>query len=227
MALTVTATLGSAGGGGTLRLKVLNGAKPVALQTGGGKAQSTAAPVTYDQAGTILSASSVVYGACSNFSSATSFTADAQTTMIDNLLHSGTGDTDGTFRSTGTTGGTGSKTYGCTGPTSTTGSVAWAEVLAATTITEDASSPAVVDNTTAGTLITASFDPPRGSLLVAMVAAVFGTGNATCVMSNDGTPLKWTTLNSAALANQNGAFVFIADILPDSTPQRPMTGSWG
>lgn len=214
--LTVSAVLGGTGIpiGGTLRVKVLTGAKPVALQNGGTGGASSSSSINYDQSITIAATGSYVYGCATNFSNSTTFTADGQTTFIDNLSHSVSGDADCTFRSTNKTSVTGLQTFGCTGPTGTVGSVALAEILAGTSLAEDSSGPAVVDTDSASTLTTASFTPPDGSLLVALVDGIFSsTGTQTITFTDNlASHLNWTQLKLESTSNANLSAVWIADV---------------
>lgn len=215
MAFTVKATQGGSTASGTaLRVKVLTGAAAGPLQTGATATQNGAA--AHQQAITTTVTGSQVYGA-TWVASASTFTAATGTTFADNI-HESDGLTHGSCRTTSATGTPGSVTVGSTAPT-TNGSIALLEVLpdATGTITEDSSGPAFVyGNTTSAT--SASFDPPPGSLLVAMVSANGGASVETMALSDtSGTGMTWTEkvkINPSANAY---AGVWVAQC-PSGTP---------
>lgn len=60
-------------------------------------------------------------------------------------------------------------------------------------ITEDASTPAIATGTGTGNLATASFTPPTGMLLIALVAAGWGSGAAPGITLSDSVAGSWTT----------------------------------
>lgn len=210
--VTATGTFQNTVNGLLLRVKVVTGAKPASSQPGG-TASATGNPVSYDQAITISATGSYVYGAASDFSTDNNFTADSATTLLDNFQDTTDGDQWVTFRSTSTTASTGSHTYGATSPTGDEGSIAMAEILAATSLAEDASSPASV-NASAASVTTAAFNPPAGSLLVAMVSANSGASQATTMAMSDtsGLGLTWTALKQANGVSVNYSGVFVAQM---------------
>jgi len=125
-----------------------------------------------------------VYGAILNGTVAVAFSSiDANTTFNQNVPDATHSVTYGSFRSTaGTT--TSPTTYGAAAPSESAGSLAlaMAEIVAATTLAKDASTPAAVSTTAAKTISTASFNPPPGSLLVATVTSnADGTGSAVSI----------------------------------------------
>jgi hypothetical protein len=207
---TVTATFAgeTTAGGGTLRVTALLGAASV--QTGGTGGAVSTSSVSYDQAITIAAVGSVVYGAAANFSNSTAYTADGSTTFTDNVSFV-SGDRTGTFRSTAATASTGSQTFGASAPTGTAGAVALAEVLAAGTISEDASTTSAVTTTTSGTTITSpSITPPASCLLVVRVAGIAAAGPTSATISDtSGLGLIWTALSQhGGSGAQNYAGVF-------------------
>jgi len=211
--MTVTATATAGGGGGALiRVTALTGAKPAAQQPGGVAGTASASSISFDTAITVAATGSVVYGAAANFSNATSFTADAQTTFSDNYSNSSSGDQLGTFRSTAATSATGSQTYGATN--SASGATALAEILASGTIAEDASATsAEAQSNTATFIASPSFSPPYGSLLVARVVLQNGSTAMTCsITDTSGLGLTWTPLSQHSVANSNYAGVWIAQM---------------
>src|SRR5260370_212819 len=105
----------------------------------------------------------------------------------------------GTTSPTGTAGAT---VVGASAPW-VGGQTALVEILAAGTITEDASSPASASTTAAASVVTASFTPPPGSLLVAIVSA--DASSATVVTVSDSSGLIWTErVHSLAGGSQTG-----------------------
>jgi hypothetical protein len=87
------------------------------------------------------------------------------------------------------------------------------EILPNGTLAEDASAPAVATTTAATTVASASFTPPDGSLLVAMVGSD-GAANGTAVttMTVSGGGLTWTELVHAASASTCYAGVWAAQV---------------
>jgi hypothetical protein len=88
-------------------------------------------------------------------------------------------------------------TIGATAPTLGSGDlyIALAEILAAGTLAEDASTPAPVWTPAAELVTTAAFTPPPGALLVAIAAAnTTGGGDDTIAVSNTGPALAWGQL---------------------------------
>lgn len=210
--LIVTATEGGTGtdDGIILTVKVLTGA--AAVQDGTtGSSPSLTVP---QQAITPSATGSWIYGAVTNVAAATAFTPNSSTQnpFSQNVLYAGDGDTFGTFRSTATTTASTPVTVGASAPTEATTNLIWAaaEILASGTLAEDPSSPAPKNTTTATTISTASFSPPAGSLLVAMVSNN-GTGSGTLTMTVSGGGLTWTQLAGETL---NAASVWIAQVPP-------------
>lgn len=210
MSITVTATQSGGGAfdGMGLTVKVVNNA--AATQNGATAANDST--ITVPELSITPSATgSWVYGAAVNGAAGTGFTAAATTTFDLNAVDTTNNAAYGTCRSTGTTTGGTPVTIGGSGPTEGGGGlgVALAEILAAGTLAEDASSPASVSTDTALTITTAAFTPPAGSLLVAVVAANYsGSGVNVLTMSNSGTALTWVKLIQTT--NFGGSAVFIA-----------------
>lgn len=211
--MTVTATQGgSTANGLILRLYVLTGALPVASQTGGTASLFTASTTVASATGTIQQASSRVYGAIIG-AGGQAFTTGvgAGSTLVDTPV--GNGDSYGTFKNL--TPATGSQNYGLNCAANQNSGVTWLEVLAAATLAEDASAPALANASSAAvtTVTTASFTPPAGSLLVALVASDGGAAVTTMtVTDNLGTHLNWT---QKVVQNPTGgdyAGVWIADV---------------
>jgi hypothetical protein len=221
MSLTVTASQGGTGtdDGIILTVKVLTGALAAAAQNG---TQDASTSITTPQlAITPTATGSWVYGAVTNVAAATAFTANGSTTFSQNVLYAGDGDTFGTFRSTGTTTAATPVTVGASAPAETTGNLIWAaaEILAATTLAEDPSSPAGKNTTTATTISTASFSPPGGSLLVAVVSNN-GTGSGTLTVTvSDTLDLTWTQL---ANTTYDRASVWVAQVPASPAVQVPL-----
>jgi hypothetical protein len=206
MALTVTATATGSGpsDGVSLRIFVLTGAKARASQTGANASQSGAAA---HQATMSTAAGSEVLGALLGVSS---FTFDSGSTSVDNIADAANGVQYGSFKSTAS----GSRNVGASAP-ATAGSMAALEVQASGTIAEDASAPAVATSTTGTSATSASFSPPPGSLIVALVSLLGTAGVATASVS-DTAGLTWTEKIAGHATDMGYAGVWIADI-PGST----------
>jgi len=210
MSMTVTATQGGAAYRGMLlRVKVLTGAAAAASQTGA-TATSTAA---CNASITTTATGSVVYGGLS--SGNVSFTAEPSCTLFDNYQDTTNNESYGSFRTTSATGTPGAVTVGSS--TSGTGytDIAAAEILPSGTITEDSSAPAVVTSDTATALTTASFTPPAGSLIVALIGtdgAASGSTDTTMTVTDTGGGLTWTQLAQAASPSTCYAGVWIAQV---------------
>ena len=207
--LTVTATqTGTSGTFQTLQVKVLTGAKVSASQSGTTekKALTSNAPnnsITPSATGSLIYGGMLVDGG-------TSWTAEAASTIQQTV--SGSGKLAGVFRSTSTTTASTPTTQGATAPSATfSGLLAQAEILAATTLAEDASSPSAVATQSTDTVTTASFSPPPGSLLVAVAVANVASGTDTLVIS-DSSGLTWTTLVQEDPASEGAIIVAVADI---------------
>ena len=185
MAVTVTAAeSGTTFNGILLRVRVLTGT-----------AASQAGAATATQAGTAAHQASItttvtgsqVYGALAEVGG-TNFTGAAGTTIVDSQVDSSNGGTWGSCKTTSATGTPGATTVGASAP-STAGGCALLEILPSGTITEDASSPVTAFTFVTTTITTASFTPPPGSLLVAMVSADASTATTVTV---SGGALTWT-----------------------------------
>jgi len=208
MAITVTATQTGAGGtdnGIALTVKVITGqaASPI------GTVANTITATTPELAITPSGTGSLVYGAVVNAAADTTFTAAGTTTFSANISDTTNGLAYGTIRSTSTTTSGTPVTLGATAPTETSGflGVALCEILKLTTLAEDASSPAVVDSLTAITVTTASFTPPAGSLLVAMVSCNGSANNVnSMVMSVTTSGVTWTSRAIAALSTGSATY---------------------
>lgn len=207
MAMTVTATQGTSSTVGMgLTVKVLTGAAAVASQTGALFVSSTAIN------GSIVTtvAASKVYGAVTN---GAVVAIEPLCTFLSNYNDTANAEWYASFRTTSATGTPGSTLIGCTGTANFPG-IAAQEILAAGTITEDVSSPAVVNSNTATAVTTASFTPPASSLLVAMIACNgTGSGSAeTCTVTDTGGGLTWTQKAHTSAAASLYAGVWIAQV---------------
>lgn len=218
MAITVTAAESVATFNGVLiRVKVLIGtaAAPIgaiATQSGSGAKQQQ---ITTTQTG------SQVYGALLEVGS-TAFTANAQTTLFDNTTDAVNGLTAASCRSTSATGTPGAEVIGASAPAAGGGGTSLLEILPSGTITEDASSPAGVYNASGSSAVTASFTPPAGALLVAMVAA--DASAATVVTVSDSSGLTWTQRVTTQSAGNSYTGIWTAQIPAAAAGgQRPVT----
>jgi hypothetical protein len=209
MAITVTATASGthSRNGLALTVKVLTGAAAVQNGTAVSNPAINPGELPITPAGT----GSWIYGAVCNIVNSTSFTPAATTTFSQNLSDATNGDAYGTFRSTATTTAATPVTLGATAP-AVSCHVALAEVLTSGTLAEDASSPAVVHTFAAKTIATASFTPPAGSLIVAVVASDYdGTGNPITMTVSDSSGLTWAL---ASADSDNIATVWFAYVSP-------------
>lgn len=213
MAMTVTATQGgSTGNGLLLRVFVLTGAKTAASQTGASTNNQFASVTTFAQSIT-TSAGSNVYGAASHGSGTTDTGSNA--TIVDSLDDSTNGWHYDTFKALNVTAA--ATTRGFTlSPTAQSGPFAQLEVLAAGTLAEDASAPAVASTLTAITVTTASFTPPAGSLLVALVGSNGGATVTTMTVS--GGSLSWSEKVKNNPSGGDYAGVWIAQVPAATAP---------
>jgi hypothetical protein len=198
-----------------MRVTVLTGAAAAAAQAGGAAASSADTNVSV----TTTAAGSVVYGALTS-DAGTAWTAEPGTTLTDDFHDTTHGEFYGTFRTTSATGTPGPVTVGAGGGNIFPG-VAAQEILAAGTITEDPSAPALVTTTAATAVTSASFTPPPGSLLVVQVGCDgAGSGSAeTCTVTDAGGGLTWTQMAHTTDPGSIYAGVWIADV-PSGTPSR-------
>ena len=198
MAITVTAAESVATFNGILlQVKVLTGT--AATQNGATATQSSSAGAAHEASITTTVTGSQVYAASANVGSAVAYSANAQSTLFTDQADGSNGLRTGTGRSTSATGTPGAEVIGFSNPQGG-GGVALLEVLPSGTITEDGSSPAAVYNSAGTSVTTASFTPPAGSLLVAMVGADANT--STVVTVSDTSSLTWT---EQIKANASGA----------------------
>lgn len=189
--LTVTGSITNPPSAGLgLSVRVLTGAAAATAQSGATFASVVGGvPPQYDL--TPTATGSYIYG-CTVYSPATTATVDANTTSLLNYAASSVAVF--AFRGTGQTTEGVAVFYGGSAPTATGGDFVQAEILAQGTLAEDASSPAAVDSATASTLTTASFTPPAGSLLVAMIAGIDSGFSADTSSITDTAGLAWTQL---------------------------------
>lgn len=221
MITAVTASQSGAGSanGMALTVKVLTGALAASLQNGA-TIQNNSSITTAQASVTPHATGSVIYGAVANGANSSNFTALASTTMFANVSDAVNGAGYGTLRGTAvTTGGT-PVTIGASAPVSGAGAaaVAFAEILAAGTIAEDASSPASVSTTAAKTAMTAAFTPPASSLLVAMVSNDFSGGGTNTISVSDAAGLAWRPL---VQDSYTVCSVWVADV-PAAFPDSPL-----
>ena len=226
MAITVTATEGAnAVDGILLRVKVLTGAAAAALQAGATKTADTTGTPFSDQTVTTTTAGSVVYGAMANGVINTAFTADARTTFIDQVPDASQICEYASWRATAATGTPGATVLGATAPTNDHGTYAAAEILAAGTIAEDGSGPAAVSSTSLTAITSASFTPPPGSLLVAIVAHC-SSAVSSVTITNSGTALTWHQRAYLSTSAGTGSGVWVADV-PGAGPTSKLNGLLG
>ena len=220
MSITVTATQGgSTANGFLLRVYVITGAKPSASQTGG-SANAAITSSTAFTASITTSAGSNVYGASSRGTGGDSATG-SNATVVDNVADVTNSEEYTTFHALNVT--SGATVRGFTAGGNDSGPLAMLEILAAGTLAEDASAPAQVNTSGAGPLSTASFTPPGGSLLVALIGSDGGAAVTTFTVSGGG--LTWTEKVKNNPSGGDYAGVWIADVPaaaggPPATPRR-------
>jgi hypothetical protein len=112
-ALTVTAS-GWAASGGNLTVRTLLGAAATASQTGATGASTTGASVPPTAILTPTTIGSWVYGACLDYTTNATLTANASSTLIDQFVDATNGDTWATFKGSAATSVLSSTTYGFT-----------------------------------------------------------------------------------------------------------------
>jgi hypothetical protein len=225
--VTATATAGgSVANGLLLRVKVLTGAS--VNQFGGTAGTGSTSPFTPSLSLTTTVTGSWVYGALVNGQTSTNgsaFTPAAGNSLIDSFTDAPNAEQYGTTRTTAQTGTPGSTTVGASAPTMT-GSIAFAEIVPdAGGLAEDPSGPAVATNTGGTSVASASFTPPPGSLLVAMVASDGGSGVTTMALSGGG--LTWTPLIEAHGSQNDYAGIWIARVGPPDPNDPVITAQQG
>jgi trimeric autotransporter adhesin len=182
----ITATQGgSTFLGIAMRIYVLTGAQPAASQAGATQTQTGAA--AHQATITTTVTGSRVYGALFDDAN-NSFTAGANTTLVDNIADASNAVRYGTVKATALTGTPGATSIGASAPADA-GSASLLEILPSGTLTEDASAPPVVSTLAAITVSCANFTPPAGALLVAVVSSNSNTGIVTMTVSGGG--LTW------------------------------------
>lgn len=187
MAFTVTATQGSGTNGIGLRVEVLTSTAAVQNgQTGGNSGN----PIADDVAITPVYSNSRIYVTVYASGTGVLNSPTGATTVIDNVGDVTNNSTYATAKGNAlTTAGT-PQTIGWT---DTNGSSVTGMEIAATSglgPVEDASGPAPVSNTGGASVTTASFTPPNGALLMALVDSK-GSGTMT-VTDTSGLGLTWT-----------------------------------
>ena len=211
MAMTVTATQGGATANGIFsRVFVLTQAADLASQTGAAVNFAFVSTQTWTRSITTTQTGSRVYGAAAHGSTVTDAAA-ALTTLVDSQADSGNSWQYVTFKATSLTGTPGATTLGFTfSPTGSSGPFAMFEVKTGGTLTEDASAPAPVWLTNAITVTSASFTPPAGSLLVALVASNGGATVTTMTVSDTGGPGGWVEKSVNNPSGNDYAGVWVA-----------------
>lgn len=99
------------------------------------------------------------------------------------------------------------------------------------TVAQDASTPASVNNTTTAALTCASFTPPAGALILALVSIGNSSGAATAitgsVSDNLGTHLNWTMLNRLNTSSDGSVECWIADVVTSAAMTVTLTKTGG
>ena len=174
-----------------LSVRVLTGAAAATAQPGATFASGVGDNLVPQYGLTPTGTGSYIYG-CTVYAPATTATVDANTTSLLNYATSSVAVF--AYRGTGKTTSGVAVTYGGSAPAATGGDFVQAEILASGTLAEDASSPAAVTSATASSLTTASFTPPSGSLLVAIITGVDSSFGADISSITDTAGLTWTQL---------------------------------
>lgn len=217
MAITVTATQGgSTANGLNLRVFVLTGAAAAASQSGATVATSPGSGAAFQASLTTTQTGSRVYGAGS-YGPQAAPTANAQTAGVDAVSDATNGEEYVSFKGASTTGTPGATTFGYSSTTGGGGPLAMLEVLPSGTLAEDSSGPANVSTTSALTVTTASFTPPGGSLLVALIGSDGGVGVTTYTVS-DTSSLTWTEKVKQNPSGGDYAGVWIAQVPASAGP---------
>src|SRR5215469_6560978 len=145
MAMTVTATQGgSTANGMILRVYVITGAKAAASQTGGSFNLNNPSNTNTWSASITTTAGSNVYGGASMSGSGNSPTT-VSSTSVDTFSDATNAETYCTWKSLNVT--TGATSRGLTASPASAGFTGAFEILALTTLTEDASAPALASTT--------------------------------------------------------------------------------
>jgi hypothetical protein len=227
MAMTVTVTgSGPAPVVTALAVAVLTGA---AATQNGVTASNGAVSGTPDLAVTPGSTGGYVYGAMLTYPATVAYTATAATTYTANTFDTAVTNCGyGILHSTAKTTASTPVTLGATAPGSiTAGSIALAEVKASGTLAIDASTPAGVTGHAGASLVTASFTPPAGSLLVTGASGMDNTAGAIALAVTDSSGLSWTRLVLASGTGNGAAAVWVAvvpsgpavSLVPPPVPQ--------
>lgn len=155
---------------------------------------------------------SLIYLAVTNNTAAASFTAETATPAAANLADVLNAGTYGTFHTTSvTTAGT-PVLCGATNAGITAGALAAAEIKAAPgrTLTQDPSTPAATGTSTAGSVMTAAFAPPPGSLLLAVVASKGWASGAVTMSVADTSGHTWAEQVSFGTSGNGYAGIWTA-----------------
>ena len=141
----------------------------------------------------------------------------AGNTVIGSFADATNGCDDWAMRTTSVTGTPGAITVGETATTQR-GAIAAMEVLAGTGLAVDGSTPAYAGVTTAGPAVSASFAPPSGALLIALVYAEgVGTSASQTTTVTDTGGLTWTKQVEQSGTTINGVAAVWTAIVPGGT----------
>lgn len=212
MSFTVTATEGGSTFAGVLLVvKVLTGisGSPIgntatlAQPSGGGALQTS---ITTTAVGSQVYAASAYVGI-------QAYVGNGNTTTLADQPDATNGLETGAGRSTSATSSPGAISIGFSPTPAGNGTLALLEILPSGTITEDGSSPAAIySGSGATTVTTASFAPPAGSLLVAMIGADANASTTMGVTDTSGLGLTWTARVTAQASGALYAAVWTAAI---------------
>lgn len=191
MAFTVTASVANdTFGGALLQVEVLTNA---ALAGTPATVQATTA---YNASITTTQAGSLVFGALENQDASTTFVAEPLCTIISQASINAGGAQGAAFKTTSVTGTPGSTLVGSSTAFPLSYGMVGLEIIPAAggNVLVDASTPAVSTANTGSSRTTASFTPPDGSLLVAILAFSGNSGGGTCTATlsdTSGLGLTW------------------------------------
>lgn len=225
-AITVTATQGGVTKNGMiLRVRVLVGSDTAANIAAGTCKGTQSAAAAHSIALTTTRAGSVVWCAMEN-GNAGANNPSAGNSSLDDVPDATNAQQYGTIFQTTPTVTPGAFTSGSAD--SFPGGAASLEILPAIsggTISYDASGPALASTTAATTVTTASFTPPAGTVLMALVSSAGGTGVVTMALS-DSSGLVWTPVVEAHATSEQYAGIWLATV-PSGTVGRQLTANPG
>lgn len=211
-AITVTATQsGSTANGMIVRVRVLTRARPAALIAAGTCKGTQAGAAGHSVALTTTVAGSIVWCAMENGNAGANNPVGGNSSL-DDIPDATNAEQYGTIFQTTPTVTPGAFTSGSAD--SFNGGCASIEILPAVNgvaPTTDGSSPALAQTFAATTLMTASFNPPSGALLMAVVVSN-GAASTVNMTVTDTSGLVWTEAIASHTANNRYSGIWLADV---------------